>query len=465
MSQGLSLLPPELAVNILQSLSSTRDLNAIIRASSQFYRIFSTYRHSILTTLLLDALSREAEADFILAYRAQRIWEFVPEGSYDLRAQHTGDKNLLAKLSEESIPVLDEFKSGKCESLLDLTSDHALLLDIWKFYTSFEHFMNCYSTSALSNLRQSNSGETLSSTERTRLQRAFFRLEIYTCLFQITQLDYRGTPITAPSSDLASRFVTKLHPWEAEEMFSVAQFYIILVEKLCDRIEEDLVKTVKDKMVARAVGNLEGETREPGGTIDHLDWHAINWFEKSHKSCYRSKHIEFLVSRGVRSVRKLMSVPFRIARKMVLGSDLLARQPAFPNFTQEHRSYVDRYWGNKEEGREEWNGLDENSPGLCNFGWLWAGGTCWTINIPVNYELRNKGYVFWDKARLMKSKLFKSHRKLVGSLFKFPTGHQEHSKRPGVGSKLRNIIIPYRDISELADEYTFPVGYVINWRD
>ncbi|KAE8375356.1 hypothetical protein BDV26DRAFT_267985 [Aspergillus bertholletiae] len=73
MSPSLISLSPELLVNILQSLTSTRDLYAIVKALSQFYRVFAAYKQSIVSAILPHTLPKEAEQAFVLAYRAQTI--------------------------------------------------------------------------------------------------------------------------------------------------------------------------------------------------------------------------------------------------------------------------------------------------------------------------------------------------------------------------------------------------------
>lgn len=222
MPRGLSLLPPELLVNISQSLSSPKDLHTIIRTSTQFYQVFATYKQSILSAILLRAIPQEIESDFILAYRAQRVWKPV-------LAQDTARKRRLIpwflwgirngehfdSMNQACTAILDGFGPEKGERLRELVSDdRTLLLSLWEFYSNFEHFMLFYSTRAMSSLRQSSfsdSNEPLSFSEQTRMQRAFFRCEIYTCLFQLTQAFDRDIDrFLLPKTDPALRFVAML---------------------------------------------------------------------------------------------------------------------------------------------------------------------------------------------------------------------------------------------------------------
>ncbi|OGM46115.1 hypothetical protein ABOM_005712 [Aspergillus bombycis] len=92
--------------------------------------------------------------------------------------------------------------------------------------------------------------------------------------------------------------------------------------------------------------------------------------------------------------------------------------------------------------------------GHCNFSWLWAVGNTktswkWDVDPPANYELRNRGYVFWDKARLLKCQDFQSPRDPVKNAFEFPSGYQEHSERPGIQTKLKDLPIRGDFVAEI----------------
>lgn len=473
-------------MNILQSLSSSKDLYTIIRTSSLFYRIFISYKQSILSAILLRAIPEEVEADFVLAHRAQRIWKLVPEPRNYL-AQFRGyyhrdrDTELFDSLNLESIALLDQFEPAKGgrQRLPELVSHRTLLLDMWKFYCNFEHLIGSYSTRALLLLNpqqpSSDSNEPLLSfTEQTRLQRAFFRWEVYTCLFQISQVFSHDVRFEAPSTDPAPRFAAMLRSWEVEEISCVAQFYKTLVEELSDRIEEDFVTTAKEKMDARAI--LNGGTVEGDDVELNLELSCLSWYEESHKGSERAGHNDYLVSRGMLSVRKLASAPFPIARKMVVSSDpeahnkismFLGLQYSTPReeiIRGDEGDFVER------RSTTENDSDDDDCLGNCNFGWLWAAvedSARRSLNAHANYELRNQGYVFWDNARLLQIEKFQSPRAPVEDFYEFPPGYQEHSKRPGIGTKLRDVPMPRDVVDEISRDIFGDdrLGPLINWRN
>lgn len=450
-------------MNILLSLSSSSDLSAIVRTSSQFYRIFATYKQSILSAFLLNAISRNVEADFILAHRAQRIWKLVPEHKEDPRI---GDERHIDSLNQESLAILGQFDFSKDERLYKLISDPALLQDMWEFYCNFEHLIISYSARSLSNLHQSSSDSSsneLSSTEWARLQRGFFRLEIYTCLFQFSQVSSFGSRFSVSSTDSASKFAAMLRAWEIGEMCCV------VMEELSDRIEDDFVTMTKKKMDACDSASEERETK--GGEkkenvcLGILEMNGLRWYSETCKPNYRSEHIEYLVSRGMLCVRKLtMKVPFSIARRMVVKLDLEAdgKLPMLPELEDlnPREQKEEEFVAGHRHPAENDNDPDSDDMCLrrCNFGWIWAttgdGVGLYGLNgpnVPANCELRNQGYVFWDKARLLSFKKFQSPRDSA-NFWEFPSGYQEHSERPGVDTMLKDVPVYWKVIEEMAAE-------------
>lgn len=100
--------------------------------------------------------------------------------------------------------------------------------------------------------------------------------------------------------------------------------------------------------------------------------------------------------------------------------------------------------------------------GGCNYGWRWAtANSVWPkTNIPVNHDLRNQGYVFWDKARLDSYDIFRSPRSPVRGELDFPPGYQEDAEMPGVEEKLRSVFVPLCVISDIFNELQFSGGGV-----
>ncbi|KAE8418888.1 hypothetical protein BDV36DRAFT_294739 [Aspergillus pseudocaelatus] len=160
----------------------------------------------------------------------------------------------------------------------------------------------------------------------------------------------------------------------------------------------------KEKMDARA--DVGGKKDEIGKM---LDWFCLWWYDESTKGGQRSRHIDYLVSRGMLAMQKLTSAPMPIVRAMVVTSDSEYKGKKSILFgLNESDSCEER--GGDEGGSIKRQPAEDNSDdeclGHCNFGWPWAVGNDntgwrWDVDLPVNDELRNRGYVFWYKARLL----------------------------------------------------------------
>lgn len=265
----------------------------------------------------------------------------------------------------------------------------------------------------------------------------------------------------------------------------MARFYKVLMEELCDRIEEDFVRLAKKKMEVRIGGVCEeretkSDRQKMNSELDALVFVGLRWYVEPLKESARSKHIDYLVSRGMLSVRKLTTQPLSIARKMVIKSDsgahskipmLLGLEDFYPRDEKEE----------EEEGKSLARHLAENDSDSddiclrrCNFGWIWAGDARGLngLNVPANYDLRNQGYVFWDKARLLMFDTFQSPRDWVEPR-KFPFGYQENSERPGVETKLKDVPVDSNVLEEIFDEIHGQQGteddggdfFAVNWRN
>ena len=92
------------------------------------------------------------------------------------------------------------------------------------------------------------------------------------------------------------------------------------MEELSDKIEEDFVTMVKEKIAACA--DVGGEQKDEVGGM--LDWFGLWWYDESFKRSDRSEYIDYLVSRGMLFIRKLTSAPFPIVRRKIVKSDLQA---------------------------------------------------------------------------------------------------------------------------------------------
>ncbi|RDW78685.1 uncharacterized protein DSM5745_05537 [Aspergillus mulundensis] len=496
MASSLESLSPELLLSILQSLSSAKDLLSAITASPRLYRIFRTYRNSITAAVLRRAVLG-TESDFLAAYHAQHIWAFVPEHNDDTRLYNRVPipQSVKEQLREETVSLRELSKSDLREEWRTITPDSKILPRLWKFYVRFEHFVRLYSSNALAALQQPtiNAGATisdappLSSAEESRLRAAFFRFEIYTCLFQVSQIT--GQDISQyyepPDDDPAPDYLGAHYSWEVEQLSCVGQFYVELIRKLCDAMEDDFVAAVKEKSTAHSNSSPHKEalTQELNNLSLWLDYFCLHWYEESHKLRDRARHIDYLVSRGLGALWKLTGAPLKTVRRRVVRTHFMSRNKC--SIMQVLRWTTPRAGADEHDLALEKHACASSTSTPC-YGWLCARETMdsWTSNAPCNYDLRSQGYVFWDRARIQDLQQFRHPRARVeGMAFKqYPAGYRSHSEEYRIDVELEGVAIRKDAIGEIADEINErssavdgdasdsdeeeeDTPYVISWRD
>ena len=96
---------------------------------------------------------------FLLAYRAQRIWDFALERQHDnhfTRIPRRDYGKKLETLSQETTAILKAAESGKSEELHNFVSDSKSLTKLWGIYQKFEDLITLYAKKALSDLQQTS---------------------------------------------------------------------------------------------------------------------------------------------------------------------------------------------------------------------------------------------------------------------------------------------------------------------
>lgn len=103
------------------------------------------------------------------------------------------------------------------------------------------------------------------------------------------------------------------------------------MEELFDRIENDFVESIKNKINNKAkMSTTDLKNLPPDQTVPNddstkhwtnsLDLLGLDHFDNNSKKDCHTEHIEYLITRGMLAIRKLTKSPSSIARKMVLKS-------------------------------------------------------------------------------------------------------------------------------------------------
>ncbi|KAK2738621.1 hypothetical protein FQN57_006939 [Myotisia sp. PD_48] len=428
MAVGIQSLPLEIVAHILGFLPSFHDLNSATLVSAKFNNAFQVGKQSILISVLISTISPDAEADFVLAYRAQKVWQLTAktEGRsknwddiyYDSQGVQVDPTNVWTREDMEGLDIiylaiLNEFQAEQREGIYDLFAtcpETISFSSLHRFYSRFNYFLNSFKTRALAALALDEtpalptqsfdekptslpqslyetqalsplaSVPSLSSMERARLQRAFFRTEIYFCLLECSSLLCRPEYINQFTRSL-------LFPWELEEIESIVQFYLFRIWELLDRIDLDFIELVKQKL---RDGRYDGDNLV-NRIKSILEMANLQYFGHIR---HRRDRCETFASRGTLAIYTLLTAPLPISRRMLL------RSPSnFRNFNAHGLSLLpglDYQISIPMESKFESNSINST-----NFGWRWAYKGQHHSNAHQHCFLRDKGYLFWDDARFI----------------------------------------------------------------
>ncbi len=216
-------LHADLLYLILRALGSPRDLDSLIRASPSCFRLYTLSPEVILSSVLKNAILPDALHHAI----AHSNLPAALSTSEPDRAEH-----LEAFLDQYFQPDSFAFPTEK-----------TALVALSRLYARVSHFVDDYSARAVRALGlDPNTASPLSSTERARLQRAFFRHELYCRAFPV---DYHTPSHSLVPADLqCTQFIVRLEPWEVEELSCVHHYFMFLTGTFVDLLEDQLVGAV-----------------------------------------------------------------------------------------------------------------------------------------------------------------------------------------------------------------------------
>lgn len=224
-------LPPELLILIQRMVDSPPDLHSLITASPACLRAFSLDRVRILSSVVVNGIQPGALRHAVAIFHAPPPAETRPRQPLEL--------------------FLDRYFS---DTPLDLPTDTPDLATLCRLQALVSRFANEYFESAIRLLRTTKSSIPLSSyrrddiaplshSELTRLQRAFFRHELYCRLFPVDQ-EWYSTRSFPTSDDQFRLFIARLEPWEVEEVNCVHDYLMRVSRHAVEDLEDRVVQAV-----------------------------------------------------------------------------------------------------------------------------------------------------------------------------------------------------------------------------
>lgn len=213
----LEKLPAELRIRILSSVPDLQTLRAAIHASPIYFAQYRLNRKSILAQALQSELGDELFLDVYAAFksRSSKIGpRRVPNSNVtDFLTMYRGWRTQGGERPTPGMFSLDDLRWMTwfhTQTVQPLTA---------QFVTWALNSSSAGPTRAASIFSDTGHGD-ISSTEKTRLLRAFYRYETFCHLFGGSQ--YQSSRLRG--SDMSRLFFSELNPWEVEEICCVYKF-------------------------------------------------------------------------------------------------------------------------------------------------------------------------------------------------------------------------------------------------
>ncbi|KAM7189198.1 hypothetical protein V8F33_010200 [Rhypophila sp. PSN 637] len=238
---GLHHLAPELLIQILSSIDSPAGLCSLVAASSACFRTYSLYQGPILLQVLVNSLSSQLIKELLAIVNLPR-----------LRSKHDNSIDLLR-------PFVERYFSTEP---FDIPLYNIDVVSVRRAYTAINRLTNIYFTHASTPLVYSDKTKhpieeppkliPLSAAEKDRIQRAFYRYELYSQLFPQGERA-RDSPREAMTQfDLFLRHMT---PWELEELACIHHFLVNMIEGFMEDLDDEIFDTVVSSPGVRGESN------------------------------------------------------------------------------------------------------------------------------------------------------------------------------------------------------------------
>ena len=410
---NIERLPTEIQTIVLRYMPSTQALYNLIRASPRYYHVFVASKTLILSDLVKTVIHMDALPDARVASSESRISAF----------------GLSTNRVKDFLEYLIDCREHRADTELNIQQDLKLFVSnsgrLLKLDNSVRYHIERFSRSALRSLTicgQSVSpkiaaagitGIPLSKIEENRLQRAFYHLDAYCCLFHSSE---KSNHRKIPSKQQEEKFLSRMPPWEVEELACVWHYIRSQLEQLFNALEDKFVKTAfglenedawagEDREALFREAYDESKKYHPSQECvnisamdDFFAGGANDIFRNQAKRFSHEKHIEYLASMGLGFLHQLFEASPKQRLRIVLENTCRRSEVKF-------LTHALNVYSNKAAQRHaEWPCEDnyyDLSLSQPNTGFEWALHAL-SPSFPCRHKggMRLLGYVFWDARRL-----------------------------------------------------------------
>lgn len=441
---------------------------SLINAYAPFFRVYHSRKPQILKNVSHNAIHPYIVVDVSVSASAVRVATLYsrinPQVGYPLRTICDFCYEYYLRRAQQS-PIFDQLPGPPDLECVSET------------YLAVEYFLTDFSSKALSSLKSFScltaaskirksatfSPYTISTVERTRLQRAFFRFDTYQKLFQWECL----VPAQLQDQVLrhAQAYLESFPQWEVEEIACIYDYLMALLHEVFAQVEDDFVEEVVRagrlgpddfvKQVSQPIGlggsrgrfnlsfpNEQGlnPCRKSHEPLDNLPTYGLRIFTKADKPSHNNR-LKSLISRGLPFLRRLLMLEGKNLRDAFITYSCEFAGPciAIPLnepkvITRVGAMYLSLSTKTKFKG---------DSILLSNAGWCWAfrEKSVRRIFNAENFRLRECGYVFWDEKRLRDSRSFQYPRSSLFNKARFPARTFQPPAVPSVEERLYGVKI------------------------
>ncbi len=367
--------PVELRQGLLAALSDVSSLRSAVLSCSSLYHAFLGAEELITTQVVENQLGSDVLPEAVAALKSSRLQPWTRQGVVDFVDHHLHSRMspLDSWTLSEALPLgnlhssVERFASEFIAEMLNVSSEFAYI--------------------------DAPPGWPVSRQEMNRVQRAFYRFEVYCNLFR--------NPRVFEASEIGDLFFFKWSHWENEQLACVHDY---LFRAVCPGM--NVPDPCRDSELTPIAFN---DLAEHDILWGELSVNAIDVIE--YGDDFDSPAIQHLLSRGLVCLRQIVDADSYEARHRLLYRPYPDSNWDFlyeALMSEAHRSNDDLYLSDYTQEDEAKLARDhapfvhdpDNGPADA---WRWAHQDetrCGFVYSTYQTALRARGYCMWDRARL-----------------------------------------------------------------
>ena len=400
-------LSSELITPILLELPTTQALYSLIRASPKAFQVFLASKEKILVSLMHRVIRPAALIDALAAVQASQLKDLGPDRKavllfvrkYENKRQKAFEQDGQRYSLATAIALCQLYQSTQ-HFIKDLTSRSNFYLrrcrDTVTIQTGYGFDIpeedgsdSLWRSQEEHVVDRDDQYEPLSCKEESRLQRAFYRYEIYTQIFG-SNMEYKGEKLWELPLD-SHFFLDNYQHWEVEELRCVDNYLWSRLSNSFDRIENSFIGI---------------QLPEPPMDLS-LQSYIRSVKLREAKYQISSLYLDYLMNLSLPVLHHALRLD-RLGMQQEMSSRI-----AYDSQKRSLSTRLEEYWRmlSRRDGivvHDHIHAASRQSPfqdtiDRPNEGWLYALSKRGSYRLSTMNTLQSLGYAFWDSQRLRKA--------------------------------------------------------------